>query len=201
MIVTKPAIIFDLSEVYLRGLLGTHELISDEIGKDVSMDALNIPEQELLFSGKISEEDFWLSVLKRNSWSLSVGRLKSLVRYNFREILGTRDILEALSSRGYNLALLSVHAKEWVDYLEDKFDYHKLFNTISYSYYPGATAKPDPLSYKNILLEMCVTSDNAIFIDDRDINVISARDAGIYAIKFQSPEQLILDLEIRGVLI
>ncbi|MDP3975305.1 MAG: HAD-IA family hydrolase [bacterium] len=192
-------IIFDLSEVYLKGLLGTHILISKEISESVSMDALNIPEQLQLFAGKISEEEFWTAVLKRNKWPLTVGDLINLVRDNFQEIEGTRNVIESLQSQGYNLGLLSIHAKEWVDYLESKFNYHKLFNQISYSYYPWSKMKPDLLAYQDILKKMDSSPERSVFIDDIELNLFPAKKLGMQTIQFQSVERLISDLETSGV--
>ena len=76
-------IIFDLSEVLLRGLLGTHLLIGERLGKEIAYKTLDIPELTTLFLGQISEELYWQAVIRRNQWELGVPDLKDLVRENF----------------------------------------------------------------------------------------------------------------------
>jgi hypothetical protein len=82
---------------------------------------------ESYFNGKISEDVFWTNVIKENKWNASSDYLKAVVRDNFKEIPGTRDIIEKLGEKGYKLGLLSVHGKEWIDYCDRRFGYHGNF--------------------------------------------------------------------------
>ncbi|MBI2045236.1 HAD family phosphatase [Candidatus Pacearchaeota archaeon] len=188
-------IIFDLSEVYLKGLLGTEKILEP---------ILKLPAKDIyhsfkgdhyikFFHGEISEDEFWESVKNNANWDISLSQLKNAVRSNFAEIEGTREIIEKLKIKGYKLGLLSVHAKEWIEYLEKKFDYHKLFHSTMYSFEVGIS-KPDKKSYELIIEKLGAKPEECLFIDDHEKNIIAAKGLGINAIHFKDSNQLIRDL-------
>ncbi|MFZ3216296.1 MAG: HAD family phosphatase [Candidatus Acidiferrales bacterium] len=58
--------------------------------------------------------------------------------------------------------------------------------------------KPEPAIYRHCLEALGVQAAEAVFIDDRDVNVAEARAAGMRAIRFQSVAQLRGELEALG---
>lgn len=60
-------------------------------------------------------------------------------------------------------------------------------------------AKPDPRIYRLVLRKMKVKPSEAIFIDDREINVVGARKVGITAIQFLGYASLVKKLKILGI--
>jgi len=193
------AVIFDLSEVFLRGLYGTHKLVADKLGTPQDDESFFVPEMSELFHAKITEEQYWQAVIKQQKWDIKVDELKNLVRSNFGEIAGTRSIIEKLKQKGYKMGLLSIHAKEWIDYCEQKFDYHKLFDTTVYSFDIGIS-KPDNRAYLHILEKLNVKPQEAVFIDDSTVNVAAAGKLGMKAIVFKTPAKLEKDLKLIGAL-
>jgi HAD superfamily hydrolase (TIGR01509 family) len=191
-------IIFDLSEVYLHGLLGTEERLSKRLGVTVTNPQLLIPETQDMFNGLITEEAYWTALIKKYAWPITVEELKTMVRENFQEIEGTRAIIEKLKENGYTLGLLSVHTKEWIEHCESEFDYHKLFHSRMYSFEVGV-CKPEKRSFELILEELKVKPEDCLFIDDSLTNVTAAKELGITVIQFLSPEQLKADLVKLGV--
>lgn len=144
-------IIFDLAEVQITGLLGIGERLGSILGippNEIYHGILG-PDLSAFFNGKMSEDEYWSRAIERNDWKTDISTLKSKVRENFVEIEGTREIIEKLKARGFRLGLLSVHAKEWIDYKSKKFDYHKLFHSVMYSFEVGVS-KPDKMAYKLI---------------------------------------------------
>ncbi len=138
------AVIFDLGEVLLDGLLGTEHKLEAQLDrnhKDIHK-GFHIEELTRFFEGKISEEEYWDFVIKKNGWDVTKDVLKLAVRNNFKEIEGTRTIIEQLRKKGYKLGLLSNHAKEWIVFCEEKFDFEKLFDEVLYSFEIKAI-KPD----------------------------------------------------------
>lgn len=193
-------IIFDLAEVYLKGLLGVENFLVTK---------LRIPAKEIhqkfhgedltdFFQGRISEEKYFEKIIIKNKWEISVDFLKDAVRKNFEEIEGTREIIEKLKKKGYKLGLVSVHSKEWIDYCEKKFDYHKLFDSVLYSFEIGI-CKPDKKIYEKILQEMQVKPTECLFIDDSLINIRYAKELGMNAIQFKNSSQLIEELAILSI--
>ncbi|MDD5192726.1 MAG: HAD family phosphatase [Candidatus Nanoarchaeia archaeon] len=193
-------IIFDLSEVYLKGLIGVGNYIQpilNEPPKGIES-KLNNKDLTSLFHGEISEDEYWARTINKNKWKVQPNILKKAVRANFKEIHGTREIIESLKEKGYRLGLLSVHTKEWIDYCDTKFDYHKLFDSISYSFEVGIS-KPDIKAYEFILKKLKEKPENCLFIDDNEENLVSARKLDIKTIQFKNPNQLKKDLILLSI--
>jgi putative hydrolase of the HAD superfamily len=97
--------------------------------------------------------------------------------------------LEYLSEAGLKTALLSnmisdmaVHARQTFRWL-DQLTYHVLSCEIG-------LIKPDRAIYERCLEGLQVTPSEALFVDDKQINVQAARALGITSIHFQSVGQL-----------
>ena len=58
--------------------------------------------------------------------------------------------------------------------------------------------KPDPAIYEHTLLGLGVSATEALFVDDREVNIKAARELGIHAIQFRSAAQLRNELEALG---
>lgn len=116
---------------------------------------------------------------------------------NFEEIEGTRGIIKSLKKR-YKLGLLSVHAKEWVEYCEEKLSYTSLFDVVSYSF-EALVCKPDKKAFKIILDKFQTKPEQVLFIDDSPKNIKTAEELGIASILFQSAPQLKKDLKKFGI--
>lgn len=182
-------IIFDLSGVYLYGLLGSTKHIQKKIDFKITDSAIFIPAVDQLFLGQISEEEYWKTVIRKNSWNIDVDDLKNAVRKNFKEVKGTRKIIEKLRQNGYKLGLLSNHAREWVEYCEITYKYHQLFHQVVYSYDVGAS-KPNKDIFQIILKKLRVKPKECISIDDHDKNIITAQNMGFNTILFTSASNL-----------
>lgn len=181
-------IIFDLSEVLIKGLLGSERHLHKYSNK-IKVTDFFIIELDNFFLGKISEDEYWQAVLKKNMWDLSINDLKDAVRKNFQEIKGTRKIVENLNKNGYKLALLSNHAREWVEFCEKTYKYHRLFKHITYSF-EISISKPNKKAYITLLDKIRAKPYECLFIDDNLANVKAAEDLRIKTIHFVSPKSL-----------
>lgn len=191
-------IIFDLSEVLLQGIIGSEKYLLNKLNIPVSATYFYTPDLDELFLGKITEETFWKRIIAKYSWNVSVDDLKQAVRKNFKEIKGTRKIIEKLKQSGYTLALLSNHAKEWIEYCEGKYTYHKLFHNVTYSY-ELRLSKPNKKIFNKIFVALQVQPQNCIFIDDNLENLNVAKTLQIKTIQFVSAQLLKSDLKKSGV--
>ena len=61
--------------------------------------------------------------------------------------------------------------------------------------------KPDPEAYLNVAQTLQVKPSDCIFIDDREVNIASAREVGMDAILRMSTGELRHELARRGVLV
>jgi len=195
-------IIFDLSEVYLTGLIGAEHRLEKILGIKANKIKTGLcgPELAAFFQGELTEDEYWLRIIEKDKWKASTDELKKAVRKNFKEIEGTREIMEQLKRNGFRLGLLSVHAREWVAYCQRKFSYHKLFHSRLYSF-EAAASKPDKKVYRLILKKLKARPENCIFIDDHLKNLVPAREMGMKTILFKNAGQLKKDLTALGVAI
>ena len=150
------------------------------------------------FIGSMTEEEFWKRVITRNEWPIDVATLKKAVRESFREVEGTREILEKLRLHGFKLGLISNHGKEWVEYISKKFDYHMLFHSTLYSF-EVAMSKSDKRMYKILLEKLGSKPEECLFIDDQEKNIAIAKELGMKTILFKDAERLRHDLISLGI--
>jgi putative hydrolase of the HAD superfamily len=188
-------IIFDLSEVYLQGMKGIEDRLNLKYGtklKNPTFMHTKLANQFLC--GAITETKFWGGIIKEFDLKASISELKKIVRKNFREIDGTRIVIEKLKKNGYKLGLLSNQAKEWADYCEKLYDFHKLFHSRSYSF-EIAMCKPEKRAYTLIMDKLQVMPNECLFIDDYDVNLIPAKELGLTTLQFENSKKLRRELE------
>lgn len=195
-------IIFDLAEVYLKGFYGVEDYLEDILDMEPAeiKDKLQGPEFCLLMEGKITEDIFWEKLIQRNEWNIEINKFKEAIRINFDEIKGTREIIETLKEKGFKLGLLSDHSREWIDYCNSKFDYHKLFHSTQYSFEVGC-CKTDKRTFELLLEKLDEKSENCLFIDDNEKNIVTAKSIGLNTIQFKNPEQLKKELTSFSIII
>lgn len=192
-------VIFDLSEVLLRGMLGAERYISQVVGAPVTHAQLKVQELDGLFRGRITEDAYWKAVIEQNKWPRAdKNRFKEAIRKNFREIRGTRAVIEKVRWSGYQLGLLSVNGMEWTIFCETMHRYEHLFDTVSYSCDTGF-CKPEFQANFGVLRELGVTPGESVLVDDKLVNVCAARRLGMQGIRFLSAWQAERDLRKIGV--
>jgi FMN phosphatase YigB (HAD superfamily) len=189
-------IIFDLSEVLIAGLKGTEKALSRQ---------LSMPPEEILscfegrafgqlLVGSISEERYLRNVIAKGKWRIEVATLKAVIRRNFHSTVpGTIGIVENLG-RGYELALLSDHAREWIAYIETVHPFLDLFEHTFYSFALGAT-KQQASTFERVLDMIGVPPGRCLFIDDNATNIRVAEAVGIPSIRFLDVTQLAVELD------
>lgn len=182
-------IIFDFYDVYMEGIIGSHKYFEKKLDTPVSEEYFYNEDHNKFMLGQITEDKYWESVIKMNSWNISVNLLKNAARKNFNEIKGTREIIERLQKQGFTLALLSNHGKEWAEYCERKYSYHKFFRHVVYSFQVGLT-KPNKEIFLLVLKKLQVKPQECLFIDDYINNITIAQDMGFNTIQFKSAGDL-----------
>jgi HAD superfamily hydrolase (TIGR01509 family) len=175
-------ILFDLAEVYIKGIIGLEKAIADPLRhteKEVH-DHLRQVELNLLFKGLISEDEYWSALVQHNDYPRTItikGKavpvrdfLKTATRNNFTEIPGTARIVQALKDAGYKVALVSDHAREWIAYYEEKFPINALFEKRCYSF-DERLMKNMPEIYRRALRIAGARPESTLYIDDRLSNI------------------------------
>ena len=186
-------IIFDLSEVIISGYHETEKIIERQYA---------IPEEEFkkqklfkyeyfldLMRGDLSEEEYLEELLQGTNWNLSLEQLKIAIRQNLNQpVPGTMEIVKELKGK-YQLILLSDHAREWMEYIEENNKDLNIFDQKIFSYDIGAV-KSDEQTFKTVLEKTGIVADETLFIDDYDKNVKKKKKVGIHGIVFENAEQL-----------
>lgn len=185
------AVIFDLSGVLINRVSDMGKVLGPLLNLNEREIHSKLKEEEFqdFLIGKISEDEYWMRIIKKNKWEIDVLSLKRTSKKSFREIKGTREVIIDVKKSGMKLGLLSAHVREWVYFLREKFDYEKYFDAILYSYQAGYT-KPDIRLYKEIGERIQVEPKDCIYIDDKEKFLKPAEEIGMNIILFKSPEQL-----------
>jgi len=103
-----------------------------------------------------------------------------------------------LKRRGIRTAILSNMGDNVLANMEREFDWLGRFDVLVWSYKLGM-AKPEPAIYRHVLTELGVQPDEALFLDDKLVNIEAARALGIRAIQFSSVDKLREDLIAAGL--
>jgi putative hydrolase of the HAD superfamily len=192
------AIIFDIGRVLVRldvagamgGLAGMISLTPQETWAAIEHDPRWRDWQE----GRMSPRDWQLHICRRLGVNLTFEQFSEI----WNRVLDPTPLLdgtflESLSKR-YCLAVLSNTDPIHVAELEKRFDFFRFFKHRIYSCVVGAS-KPSPLIFRAALQACKTSADNSIYIDDIPAYVEAARQLGMTGLVFQSPDQLIADLE------
>ncbi|MFQ6003393.1 MAG: HAD family hydrolase [Candidatus Zixiibacteriota bacterium] len=197
------AIIFDLggvlmTDVPLKQIAG--ELSKNSPLSEQEIHALLYPTQhwDFLTLGKITEDEYWDNFLKASKISEKLKKgLKKKVRSSLYPLEHAPRLVKLLKNH-YKLAILSNHAKEWSEYMKQKFDLFQSFDQMIFSCDVGFR-KPDPRIYETALNKLKCDPEECILIDDKKRNTDAAEKLGIKGIIFEGSLKLLEDLSKLNV--
>jgi putative hydrolase of the HAD superfamily len=105
--------------------------------------------------------------------------------------------VQQLHAAGFKTAILSNMPADMATHMRNNFGWIKHFDHLIFSG-EVRSVKPEPAIYQRCIEVLGVKPAEALFIDDRDVNLEQARSTGIHGISFQSVEQLREDLQAMG---
>jgi putative hydrolase of the HAD superfamily len=172
----------------------------EALGKAMALVASRSPEPPLwtLERGQLSEPDF-IAGLSAGLGEV-LGRPVDLDGYGARlmDSLQPNEPLlsyyRSLRSRGIRLAILTNNVREWHEAWRTRLRVDDLFELVVDSSFEG-TRKPEPEIYALTLSRLGLAAGDCAFVDDVEVNVIAAREAGMHAIHFRSTGQVIAELD------
>lgn len=138
--------------------------------------------------GKLSRDDFNIEVA-----SLAGVSVKALIDGVERETVINKSLVEYvqdLKSKGFKIACLSNGTHEWTLRVIQDHGLAELFEKVVLSGDLGIV-KPDPAIYSHTLKELSVEASEAIFVDDRQVNVDAGESCGIKSILFTTTSDFI----------
>jgi putative hydrolase of the HAD superfamily len=110
---------------------------------------------------------------------------------------GMVEWVQRLRSSGMKVGLLSNMHPDMVAHCRKQFAWIEDFNFATFSG-DVRLIKPDPAIYEHTLRGLGVSAREALFLDDREINIQAARTLGIHAIQFRSQAQLREEMQAAG---
>jgi epoxide hydrolase-like predicted phosphatase len=192
------AILFDLGGVLLRTRdFAPRERLANRLG----MSRAEL--EELIFggesgdkaqNGEITAQQHWKNLAAQLHCSLEevnhlVEEFFAYDEVDFNLIDFVRDL-----HKTYKTGLLSnafddlrqIISKRW--HFEDAFDAMIISAEVR-------LVKPDPRIYHLAVEQLGVQPVEAVFVDDMQHNIVGARQAGVWGIRFQNPQQVRTELE------
>src|SRR5271169_2961013 len=143
--------------------------------------------------GDFSAEQYWLKLAAQTNTRLDPKQIELLreveVEIWVHVIPGMIDWLGQLHAAGIKTGLLSNMPWDLANYVRANFQWLEKFSFKTLSAEVGMI-KPDPAIYEHTLRGLGVSTEEALFIDDREPNIRAARALGMRAIQFRSIEQL-----------
>ena len=114
-------------------------------------------------------------------------------------IAGSVEILHELHRQATPLYAITNFSTEKFAYSKTQYDFLNIFLDTVVSA-EVKLVKPDPAIYLTLLQKNNLQAADCVFIDDSAVNIHGARQVGMHAIHFQSPEQLRAELQGLNVL-
>ncbi|MFQ5841861.1 MAG: HAD family hydrolase [Thermodesulfobacteriota bacterium] len=145
----------------------------------------------------ITEEEMWRRLAPKLRVEDEVSRELRQWRKMLIPIPETIRILERVRRR-YPLYCLSNVDKTTTHYLQERYRIYDIFDGTILSWETGMR-KPEMGIYELVIRCFNLTPERVLFIDDKERNLIPAREVGFQTILFQSAEDLEVKLLNHGV--
>lgn len=110
------------------------------------------------------------------------------------------DLLMELKSRGFPLYAVTNLSTEGFQQMRMEYPFLRQFDGVVVSGSIGL-AKPDPRIFNHLLTQFDLNASETLFIDDKQSNVDGAKEAGLFAVRYENPRQLEKSLMDYKVLI
>ncbi len=184
-------IIFDLSEVLIKGIIGIGEKLTPYIEQpaDVIDKAFWGPNLRELFIKNISEDEYLDNIINLNKWDVSKPIIKEIIRNNFHFTYDENIFLLKELSTKYPVYLLSDHGIEWIEYIHSHHNFFSVFYKQFFSY-EFASTKKEEKTFQHFLSSTKLKARECLFIDDNLKNVETAKRVGITVVQFKDGDDL-----------
>jgi putative hydrolase of the HAD superfamily len=152
--------------------------------------------------GKLTGIAFWQKFIQDARLNLAPGTVEELNKWDARMWTTQNPTMLAwqlkLKERGILTAILSNMGDNVLENMKREFDWLPRFDVLVWSY-QLRMAKPDPAIYRHALGELGTRPEEALFLDDKLINIEAAQALGMQAIQFCTVEKLRDDLIAAGL--
>ena len=143
--------------------------------------------------GRFSGERYWQAIAQAAGVPLTDEQIEKLIALDIASWSVLNPVMldwaRRLQESGVKTAILSNMQPDLLRHMQSQFEWLDGFTHLTFSCALGML-KPAPEIYRECLAGLNAAPGRTLFIDDRQANVAGARQAGMRAILFQSPEQL-----------
>jgi putative hydrolase of the HAD superfamily len=141
-----------------------------------------------------SGADYWAAVAERLGVRYGDATVRALVDADMESWTNADAIMvtliEELAAEGRTLGLLSNIVGDLVPIFEARHGaWLSHFSALTYSCDIGV-AKPDRRAYEIVADRLGVAPSDCLYLDDREVNVLAAREVGMRAEVFRAPDQV-----------
>ncbi len=152
--------------------------------------------------GKLTGMAFWQKLNRDAGLSLRQDQIEELNLWDVRMWTTQDPVMVAwqqqLKQHGLLTAILSNMGDDVLANIEREFEWIHRFDVQVWSY-QLSIAKPDPAIYCYTLKELGIQPQEALFLDDKTVNIDAARALGMQAVEFTTVERLRVDLIAAGL--
>ena len=170
----------------------------EELGKAMGRAAEEHGDHPLfvLERGEITETEFRARIEPHLEDGFDLARLRALYFERLEPNGPMIEFVRDLRGRGVRAALLTNNVREWEPLWRSKLpEVDELFELVVDSAFVGLR-KPDPAIFELTLERLGgVAPGRCVFVDDLDVNCEAARGLGMAAVRFESAEQAIPEIE------
>jgi epoxide hydrolase-like predicted phosphatase len=170
----------------------------EELGKAMGRAAEEHGDHPLfvLERGEITETEFRARIEPHLEDGFDLARLRALYFERLEPNGPMIEFVRDLRGRGVRAALLTNNVREWEPLWRSKLpEVDELFELVVDSAFVGLR-KPDPSIFELTLERLGgVAPGRCVFVDDLDVNCEAARGLGMAAVRFESAEQAIPEIE------
>jgi putative hydrolase of the HAD superfamily len=161
------------------------------------LDPLYWADRHAFDEGKLTGEAYWRDILRQAGLTLPPSAVDELIHWDGRMWMTLNPPMlawaAALKARGFLTAILSNIGDTTQQAMEREIKWLARFDVLVWSYQLHM-AKPDPAIYRYALEKLGTRPEEALFIDDREVNVEAAVALGMKALLFTTVDQLRADL-------
>lgn len=143
-------------------------------------------------TGHGQEQVFWQTIRDKTGIRDEDGTLRNDILSRFILRPWMFDIVTRIKASGVGVAILSDQTN-WLDELNDKYDFFKLFDAVFNSYHLGK-GKVDPSHFIDTISRLNANPARLLFVDDTGAHCETARTLGINAIQYVDRDSFIKEI-------
>ncbi|HUO34203.1 MAG TPA: HAD family phosphatase [Candidatus Acidoferrum sp.] len=148
--------------------------------------------------GDLTPEEYWKNFTEREGVKAGAEQREQLRQWDLQMWSRIRGEMvewsQALIAAGYRTSILSNMQHDMIAHVRRSFPWVEKFHCQIFSA-EVRSAKPDALIYEKCIECLAVAPEEALFVDDREVNLAAARKQGIVGVQVQSVAQLRRELE------